>query len=137
MTARADIGLVSIVVVGCFGLERTVDAHLGVANDLLDLALLLEVGKALTGEAAVDLVTVDEGGNGDQAVGLDILVELLGGGLVEDDGVLGLVLDCIEVSKSIQSKCDISFSPRLQTIVSSFCPRPAKVGPRCSRSIGR
>lgn len=68
------------------------------ANDLLDLTTLLEVSKALTGKAAVDLVTVDEGGDGDQTVGLDILVELLGGGLVEDDGVLGLVLNCERVS---------------------------------------
>ena len=64
------------------------------ANDLLDLSLLLEVGKSLAGQAAVDLETVDEGGDGHQAVGLDILVELLKGGLLEDNGVLGLVLDC-------------------------------------------
>jgi hypothetical protein len=74
--------------------ERTVDVHLGVADNLLDLALLLKVIQSLAGEAAVDLQTVDEGGHGDQTVGLDILVELLRGGLVEDDGVLGLVLDC-------------------------------------------
>jgi hypothetical protein len=65
-----------------------------VADNLLDLALLLKVIQSLAGEAAVDLQTVDEGGHGDQTVGLDILVELLRGGLVEDDGVLGLVLDC-------------------------------------------
>lgn len=64
------------------------------ANDLLDLSLLLEVGKSLAGQAAVDLETIDEGGDGHQAVGLDILVELLKGGLLEDNGVLGLVLDC-------------------------------------------
>lgn len=64
------------------------------ANDLLDLSLLLEVGKSLASQAAVDLETVDEGGDGHQAVGLDILVELLKGGLLEDNGVLGLVLDC-------------------------------------------
>lgn len=63
------------------------------ANDLLDLSLLLEVGESLAGKAAVDLETVDEGGDGDQTVGLNILVELLSSGLVEDDGVLGLVLD--------------------------------------------
>lgn len=64
------------------------------ADNLLDLALLLKVIQSLAGEAAVDLQTVDEGGHGDQTVGLDILVELLRGGLVEDDSVLGLVLDC-------------------------------------------
>lgn len=66
------------------------------ANDLLDLALLLEVGESLTGKASVDLQTVDQGGDGDQTVRLDVLVELLGGGLVEDNGVVGLVLDCRE-----------------------------------------
>jgi hypothetical protein len=65
-----------------------------VTNDLLDLALLLEVIQSLAGQAAVDLETVDQGGNGDETVGLDVLVELLGSGLVEDDGVVGLVLDC-------------------------------------------
>lgn len=83
--------------------ERTVDVHLGVANNLLDLTVLLEVGKALAGKAAIDLVTVDEGGNGDQTVGLNILVELLGDVLLEDDGVLGLVLDCKAVSSRSKS----------------------------------
>jgi hypothetical protein len=67
-----------------------------VANNLLDLTALLEVGEGLAGKAAVDLETVDEGGDGDQTVGLNILVELLGSGLVEEDGVLGLVLDYTE-----------------------------------------
>lgn len=75
-------------------LQRTVDVHFGVADNLLDLALLLKVIQSLAGEAAVDLQTIDEGGHSDQTVRLDILVELLRGGLVEDDGVLGLVLDC-------------------------------------------
>lgn len=73
--------------------ERTVDVQLGVADNLLDLTLLLEVGKGLAGKGAVDLQAIDEGGNGDQAVGLNILVELLKGGLLEDNGVLSLVLD--------------------------------------------
>ena len=64
------------------------------ANDLLDLSSLLEVGESLAGETAVDLKTVDKGGDGNQTVGLNILVEFLSGGLVEDDGVRGLVLDC-------------------------------------------
>ncbi|KAI6762851.1 hypothetical protein HG530_008831 [Fusarium avenaceum] len=59
----------------------------------LDDALLLEVGKALSCQRTVDLHSVDESGDGDQTVRLHILVELLRGGLVEDDGVLGLVLD--------------------------------------------
>ena len=62
-------------------------------NNGLDQALLLEVRDAPPREGAVDLHAVDEGGDGHEPVGLDILVELVGGGLVEDDGVLGLVLD--------------------------------------------
>lgn len=73
---------------------RTVDLHLAVSDNLLDLALLLQVLQAPAGERAVDLEPIDEGGDGDQAVGLDVLVELVGSGLVEDDGVLGLILDC-------------------------------------------
>jgi len=64
-----------------------------VLNNGLDDALLLEVLDALPCQRAVDLHAVDEGGDGDEAEGRDILVELLGRGLVEDDGVLGLVLD--------------------------------------------
>lgn len=64
------------------------------ADDLLDDPLLLEVLEGTAGERAVDLQSVDEDGDGDEAVGLDILLELLVGVLVEDDGVLGLVLDC-------------------------------------------
>jgi RNA-binding protein YhbY len=64
-----------------------------VGDNGLDKALLLEVGKALASERAVDLHSVDQSSDGDQTVRLDILVELLGGGLVEKDGVLGLVLD--------------------------------------------
>jgi hypothetical protein len=72
---------------------RTVDLHLAVSDDGLDDTPLLEVSDALAGERAVDLETIDESGNSDEAVGLDVLVELLRGGLVEQDGVLGLVLD--------------------------------------------
>lgn len=64
-----------------------------VADNLLDLAVLLQLGKSLAGQAAVDLETVDKGGNGDQAEVLDVLLETLRGLLLEDDGVVGLVLD--------------------------------------------
>jgi hypothetical protein len=64
-----------------------------VANDLLDLSLLLKISEGPAGQAAIDLQTVDKGGDGDQAVGLDILLESLGSLLLKDDGVLGLVLD--------------------------------------------
>lgn len=75
-------------------MRRTEDLHLAVCDNGLDLALLLKVLQALASERAVDLESVDEGGDGDETVRLDVLVQLLGGGLVEDDGVLGLVLDC-------------------------------------------
>jgi len=65
-----------------------------VCDNLLDLTLLLEIGKSTTGERTVDLQTVDKDGDSDETVGLDILLELVADGLVEDDGVLGLVLDC-------------------------------------------
>lgn len=74
--------------------EHTVDLHLAVRDNGLDLSLLLEVLEALAGQGAVDLEPVDEGGDGDETVGLDVLVQLVGSGLVEDDGVLRLVLDC-------------------------------------------
>jgi hypothetical protein len=72
-----------------------------VPNNQLDQPLLLQVLQALPGERAVDLEPVDEGRDGDEAVGLDILVELVGSGLVKDDGVLGLVLDCRMVMASV------------------------------------
>jgi len=81
--------------------RRTVDGQLRVTDNLLDLALSLEVLEGFPGERAVDLETVDEGGNGDQAVRLDILVELVGDVLVEDDSVLGLVLDYTSISTAL------------------------------------
>jgi hypothetical protein len=64
-----------------------------VSNNLLDDPLLFQVGESLPCERAVDLQTVDKGSDSDEAVGLDILLELVRGLLVEDDGVIGLVLD--------------------------------------------
>jgi hypothetical protein len=69
-----------------------------VADNLLDLAVILKLLESLAGQAAVDLETVDKGGNGDQTEVLDVLLETLGGLLLEDDGVVGLVLDWEGVS---------------------------------------
>lgn len=80
------------------------------ANHLLDHTLLLEVCQGFSGERAVDLQSVDEDGDGDEAVRLDILLKLLRGVLVENDGVLGLVLDYTvmeEVSLSVSSAVSI------------------------------
>lgn len=71
-------------------------------DNLLDGALGFEIVQGLAGERAVDLQAVDEDGDGDQAVGLDILVETLLEGLVEDDGVDGLVLD---YSRNLRQQC--------------------------------
>ena len=76
------------------GVRRTVDVAGVVADNLLDGALGFEVVQGLARERAVDLQAVDEDSDGDQTVGLDILVETLLEGLVEDNGVDGLVLDC-------------------------------------------
>jgi hypothetical protein len=64
-----------------------------VSDNLLDNALLLQVGQTSASNGTVDLHSVDENRDGDQAVGLDIFVKLVGGGLVEEDSVLGLVLN--------------------------------------------
>ena len=77
----------------CLG-RHTVDVAGVVANNLLDGTLGLEVGEGAAGEGAVDLQAIDEDGDGDEAVGLDLLVEALLEGLVKDDGVDGLVLHC-------------------------------------------
>ena len=74
--------------------RHTVDAQRAVSNNLLDDSLLLKIGQTSAGNRSVDLHSVDENRDGDQAVGLDILVKLVGGGLVEEDGVLCLVLNC-------------------------------------------
>lgn len=44
-----------------------------VVDDSLDETLLLEVGDGPSGEGAVDLHSVDEGGLGDDSVGGDLL----------------------------------------------------------------
>lgn len=76
------------------------------SDNLLDLTVGLKVVKSLTRERTVDLQAIDESGNGDEAVGLDILLELVVGLLVENDSVLGLVLDCLCVSgKSTLESC--------------------------------
>jgi len=77
----------------CLG-RRTVDVAGVVANNLLDGTLSLEVVQGAAGERAVDLQAIDEDGDGDEAVRLDVLVETLLEGLVKDDGVDGLVLHC-------------------------------------------
>lgn len=75
--------------------KRTVDVTPGVAHNFLDRSLLLQILERLAGQRAVDFQTIDKDGNGDEAVGLDIFLEFVGDGLIEDHGVLCLVLDYI------------------------------------------
>jgi len=100
--------------------EHTVDLHLAVCDHLLDLSLLLEVLEALACERAVDLESVDEGGDGNEAVRLDVLVELVGSGLVKEDGVLGLVLNCD--AKPRQSIVVASIQHRKNSLTLSLGP---------------
>lgn len=74
------------------------------SNNLLDLTVGLEVCKCFPCERAVNLQTIDERGNGDEAVGLNILLEFVVGLLVQDDGVVGLVLDYVVVSGDSRSE---------------------------------
>lgn len=73
------------------------------AHDLLDLALLLQILQCLPRQGPVDLQPIDEGGDRDETVRLHVFVEFVRGGFVEDDGVVGLVLDCCEKTISTRS----------------------------------
>ena len=60
--------------------------HLG------DQTLRLHLIQQAAGQGAVDAMTVNHHTNGDQFVSRDFLHDLVVGGLVNDDGVLGLLL---------------------------------------------
>ena len=62
-------------------------------NDALDLTLLLQVPDRYPRQGAVDLQPLDEDGLADEAEGGDLLEDAVERRLVEDDGVLRLVLD--------------------------------------------
>jgi len=68
-----------------------------VADNLADDTPLLEVLERGARDAAVDLHAVDQRGHGDELVRGDFLVQAVGGCLFEDDGVVGLVLDCFGI----------------------------------------
>ena len=72
-----------------------VDASCAVTDDLPNDTLLLEILQRLSRQAAIDLQSVYKHSHCDETVGLDIFVELVGGGFVEHDGMVGLVLDYI------------------------------------------
>ena len=62
-------------------------------NDPLDLTLLLQVSYGNTRQRTVDFQSLDKDGLGDETEGGDFFEDTVVGGLVEGDGVLGLVLD--------------------------------------------
>jgi len=77
-----------------------------VPDNLLDLPLLLQIIQRLSCKTAIDLKSVDQGCNGDEAVGLDIFVELIGGGFIEDDCMIGLILDWREWSRQLTASIE-------------------------------
>jgi len=64
-----------------------------VSNHLLDLPFLLQVTQCFPCKTAVDLESVHKGCNSDEAVGLNIFVKSIGGSFIENNCVVGLVLD--------------------------------------------
>ncbi len=64
------------------------------SDDLLDLALLLQITQRLPRERAVDLQPINQRRDRDEPVRLHVFVEFVGRGFVKDDGVVGFVLDC-------------------------------------------
>ncbi len=74
----------------------TINAQLAMPHHLLNLALLLQIVQRLPSQTAVDLQPIDERGHRDEPIGLHVFVEFVGGRFVEHDGVVGLVLDCVE-----------------------------------------
>ena len=72
-------------------------------HHLLDLSLLLQIIQRLPCETAIDLQSVHERSDCDEAVGLNVFVKFVGGGFVEDDGVVGLVLDYRKRQKSARA----------------------------------
>ena len=71
-------------------------------HHLLDLPFLLQIIQGLPSQTPIDLETIDEGGDGDETVGLHVFVEFVGGGFVEDDGVVGFVFDCWEGEEGVE-----------------------------------
>lgn len=72
---------------------RTVDELRRVVHNALDQLLPLKMSNSNTGQAAVDLETLNEDALADELEGGDFLENTIEGGLVERDSVLGLILD--------------------------------------------
>jgi len=72
---------------------RTVDKLARVMDNPLNRALFLQMGDRRTGQAPVDLEPLDEDALADETEGGHFLHDAVECGLVEDDGVLGLVFN--------------------------------------------
>ena len=62
-------------------------------NNLLDLPILLQMPDGNTRKTAIDLQPLDEDALADKSEGGNFLNDAVKGGLIEGDGVLGLILD--------------------------------------------
>ena len=95
-------------------------------HDPLDLALLLQVPDSYPCKTPVDLQPLDEDRLADETEGGDLLQDTVVGRLVEDDGVLGLVLD-------------LSLGPLLLLLLASSCCRCLEgmsvLKPSCFRGL--
>ena len=63
------------------------------SNNLFDLSLLLQIVQCLPRQTSIDFQPIDKRGDSNQAVGLDVFVEFVRGGFIEDDRMVGLILD--------------------------------------------
>lgn len=134
-------------------------------NDPLDTPFLLEMSDRTTSKRTVDLHAIDQGGGRDHSVGRDFLHDLVaryshqdlyegrgrGKGdiqdrLVEDDGVVGLVLDlpfrplllltAKPVSDCTQAKCvDRRYAGDEIAGPARVWPLPAKCSMRADRDL--
>ena len=71
-------------------------------HHLLDLSLLLQIIQRLPRQTPVNLQPIDQRRYRDQAIRLHVFVKFVGGGFVEDDGVVGFVFNCLEGDLSVR-----------------------------------
>ena len=84
----------------------------------------------------------DKHGDGDEAVGLHVFLQLFGGVLIEDYGVVGLVLDCLSYDVSDSCICNATIETdgiveeEFVIVVSYPCPWTTSSSLRpCRRSM--
>jgi len=75
-------------------IRLTVDAQFAVPHNLLNLPLLLQIIQCFPRQTPIDLQPIHQRCHCYQAIRLHVLVEFVRGGFIEDDGVVGFVLDC-------------------------------------------